>query len=284
QRARLIAELRAKIKELEAAQVGLARKERLERELELARDVQQSVLPHTFPQLHGYHFAARYQSARMVGGDFYDVIVLDGGEPVHGEPMGGASNCNRLGIVIADVSDKGIPAALYMALTRSLLLAEARRSPSPREVLINVNRLLLELGQPNMFVTIFYGVLDRATRRLTYARGGHDRPLVIRAGISTELGGRGTMLGLLGPELFQLSEEAITLQAGDRLILYTDGLMDVMAPDGKLFTREQLIALLQTHAALPPDDLCAAVFRDLAIYQGDADQYDDTTLLVVAVE
>jgi sigma-B regulation protein RsbU (phosphoserine phosphatase) len=88
----------------------------------------------------------------------------------------------------------------------------------------------------------------------------------------------------LGPELFRLSEESITLQPGDRLILYTDGLMDVMAPDGKLFTREQLIALLDTYAALPPDDLCAAVFRDLAAYQGDADQYDDTTLLVVAVE
>ena len=92
------------------------------------------------------------------------------------------------------------------------------------------------------------------------------------------------MLGLLGPEMFQLSEESITLHPGDRLILYTDGLMDVMAPDGQLFTRDQLIALLHTHAALPPDDLCAAVFHDLAAYQGDADQYDDTTLLVIAVE
>ncbi len=129
QRAQLIDQLREKIVQLEAAQAEIVAKERLEHELELARQVQQSVLPRTFPMLPGYTFAACNQPARQVGGDFYDIFTLD---------------TNRVGIVIADVSGKGMPAALYMALSRSLLLAEARREPSPRRVLLNVNRLLRE--------------------------------------------------------------------------------------------------------------------------------------------
>lgn len=269
QRARLIQQLRLKITQLEAAQAELAQKERVERELELAREVQQSVLPSTFPAVDGYSFAARYESARMVGGDFYDVIALDD---------------EHFGVVIADVSDKGIPAALYMALTRSLLLAEAHRALSPVEVLTNVNRLLLELGQPNMFVTVFYGIVNRRSRRLVYTRAGHDRPILARNGSLTELGGHGTMLGLLDPAMLGLSEEQLMLSPGDRLILYTDGVTDVLSADGTLFNRQQFIAMLRNHARHAPTDLCAAVFADLAAYQGDADQYDDTTLLVMAVE
>jgi len=145
QRAGLIEDLQDKISQLEAAQEGLAKKERLERELELAREVQQAVLPRTFPKIPGYYFAARNQPARQVGGDFYDVIDLGAG-------------C--FGVVIADVSDKGMPAAVYMALTRSVMVAEARRAASPMTVLQNVNELLRELGRARMFVTVFYGVID----------------------------------------------------------------------------------------------------------------------------
>jgi sigma-B regulation protein RsbU (phosphoserine phosphatase) len=269
QRAQLIEDLRAKIAALEAAQAGLAQKERMERELELARQVQQSVLPRSFPLVFGYQFAARNEPARRVGGDFYDVIALDD---------------DHFGVVIADVSDKGIPAALYMALTRSLLLAEARRGRSPVETLRSVNNLLRELGEPNMFVTVFYGVVERATRRLTYTRAGHDRPVVLRNGSYIELGGQGTMLGLLNTDLLRLSEERIALRPGDTLALFTDGLRDVQSPEGTLFSREQFIAMLRARAGLPPDAMIAAIFADLAAYQGSADQYDDTTLLVVAVE
>ena len=149
--------------ELQEAQAALVEAERLECELELARKLQQSILPHELPELPGFSFAARSRSARQVGGDFYDAISLDKG---------------RVGLIMADVSDKGMSAALYMALTRSLIYAEAKRNPSPREVLLTVNRLLLEMSQADMFVTVFYGVLDSVQGNLRYARAGHDRPLL----------------------------------------------------------------------------------------------------------
>jgi sigma-B regulation protein RsbU (phosphoserine phosphatase) len=107
---------------------------------------------------------------------------------------------------------------------------------------------------------------------------------VLRNGSFIELGGQGTMLGLLNTDLLRLSEERIALRPGDTLALFTDGLRDVQSPDGTLFSREQFIAMLRARAGLPPDAMIAAIFADLAAYQGSADQYDDTTLLVVAVE
>ncbi|UCC62837.1 MAG: SpoIIE family protein phosphatase [Anaerolineae bacterium] len=275
QRAGLIDELRQNIAQLQAAQAELVKKERLERELELARQVQQSVLPRIFPLMPGYAFAARNRPARQVGGDFYDVVLLD---------------AHHFGLVIADVSDKGMPAALYMALTRSLLLAEARRQASdaagprsPCAVLRDVHRVLLELGEPNMFVTVFYGVVDAPARRLIYARAGHDRPLLLRDGTVQSLGGTGIFLGFPDVGDLNLSEEQIELASGDRLVLYTDGLTDALAPDGRPFDLTRLTATLQSHAGLRPDEACAAVFADLAAYQGPAEQYDDMTMLIVDV-
>lgn len=269
QRAGLIEQLRDKIAQLEAAQAELVKKERMEHELELARQVQRSVVPVTYPEVQGYQFAARYEPARQVGGDFYDVIALDP---------------NHFGVAIADVSDKGMPAALYMALTRSLLRAEAHRERSPRAVLYNVNQLLQELGELKMFVTLFYGVIERASRRLAYARAGHDRPVLLRDGKTLELGGQGHPLGVFGQGLFQVSEEHLQLNPGDRLVLYTDGLTDVMDASGQRYDREQLLALLGAQAGLPPSRLCEAVFASLADFKGAAEQYDDMAALIVEVE
>src|SRR5262249_10313357 len=163
-----------------------------------------------------------------------------------------------------DVSDKGMPAALYMALTRSLLLAEARRERSPRAVLLSVNRLLRELGDPHMFVTVFYGTITLAARQLTYARAGHDYPLLLRDGDAIVLGGTGTVLGCFDD--IALSEEQIALEKGDILALYTDGLTDVLAPDGRRLELERLKGIFQSHAAHPPEAFCAATFADLAAY------------------
>jgi serine phosphatase RsbU (regulator of sigma subunit) len=269
QRAGLIEQLRAKIIQLEAAQAELARKERFERELELARQVQQSVLPRDFPDVRGIRFAARNQPARQVGGDFYDVVSLDQ---------------DRIFIAIADVSGKGMPAALYMALARSLLRAEVRRLHSPDILVASVNQLLIELGQPDMFVTIFCGVLDCARRRLTYTRAGHDPPLLLRDGAVQTLNGRGMALGVMAGGGFSCSQEQLQLQAGDRLILYTDGLVDVIAPDGRLFGRERFKRLVRGCAELPFQELCASVFSELVTYQHGADQYDDMTMLVLGIE
>lgn len=253
---------------MQAAQAELVKKERLERELEIARQVQTSMLPKSFPQVAGLRFAARYEPARYVGGDLYDVIALDG---------------DHVGIAIADVSDKGLPAALYMALTRSLLLAEASRSSSPSQVLDRINRLLIELSQLNMFVTIFYGVLELSTQRLTYSCAGHDHPWLLRDSQSIELGSEGAPLGILEAGDLHLSEEQVILRTSDRLVLYTDGLADVEAPDGSLYGRNQLRTFVQENATLPPDELCMVVFGELLAFQGGADQFDDMALLVVAV-
>ena len=267
QRARLVDDLRNKIDQLEAAQQELAKKERLERELELAHQVQQSMLPRRFPEIAGFRFLARNEPARRVGGDFYDVIQL---------------NEDRFGVAIADVSDKGLPAALYMALTRSLLRAEARRQSSPQVVLNNINQLLLELGDGKSFVTLFYGVVERASHHMRYSRAGHDRPFLLRSGTAQSLGGDGTPLGILQDD-FRLTQEEILLAPGDRLVLYTDGLTDVTNPEGELFNLDRLTALLESFAGQSLDGMSEALFASLVKFQGQAEQYDDMSLLVMEV-
>ncbi len=268
QRTRLIDELNASIARLRAAQAALVERERLAREMELAAEVQRSILPRVFPRVPGLCFAADARPAREVGGDFYDIFALD---------------ATTVGLVIGDVSGKGMAAALYMALTRSLLLAEARREPSPRAVLLNVNRLLREVGDPHMFVSVFYGVLDIPSRALTYARAGHDYPLLLRGERAELLKGTGLVLGILDVEVEQLAEQRTTLGAGDRLVLYTDGLTDVIDERGRRLELPGLLAILQRHRQAEPAELCAATFAALRAYQGEAEQFDDMTMVVVGV-
>lgn len=268
QRTSLIEELRAKITQLEAAQAELVIKERIEHELELAHQVQESMLPHRFPVVSGYTLAARYEPARQVGGDFYDMFVLDD---------------DHFGIVVADVADKGLPAALYMALTRSLLLAEARREHSPRATLQNVNTLLLELGELNGFVSVFYGVVECSSHRLIYTRAGHERPFLLRNGQIHKLGGEGTVLGIQESEFLNLSEEEQRLEPGDRIILYSDGLCDVMDESSDFLGLARLQAIFAAQADKSIETLCEAAFDILKAFRGQAEQFDDMTLLALEV-
>jgi sigma-B regulation protein RsbU (phosphoserine phosphatase) len=271
----MIADLRQKnrelaqaYRELQEAQAALVEKERLERELELAREMQQSILPDEFPQLPGFDGKARSRPARKVGGDFYDVILLDK---------------DRVGLVMADVSDKGMPAALFMALTHSLIRAEARRHPSPEQVVRNVNRLLLEMNRSGEFVTVFYGVLDVAHRTLCFVRAGHDRPLVYspHSGECRFLEGDGMLLGLFDP--VRLEEVCLELQPGDVLVLYTDGVTDAQSPDGQFFGKERLQQAVCAAGDKSAPELCDFVFRCVDQFQAGAEQYDDTALLVARV-
>lgn len=268
QRAGLIEELRHHIRQLEAAQEELVLKERMERELELAREVQQSVLPHTFPEVSGFDFAVRSQPARQVGGDFYDIFTLDE---------------NHFGILIADVSDKGMPAAVYMALARSLLLAEARRERSPKDVLLSVNRLLRELGEPSMFVSVFYAVVDAQAHKCTYTRAGHDRPLLVRGGELVRLKGHGAVLGTLGDDDLRLSEETVNLLSGDLLVLFTDGLPDAVDVNGTFYGLKRFEETLRIDEACTAKELCSGVFDAIATFQGQSEQFDDMTLVVLGV-
>jgi sigma-B regulation protein RsbU (phosphoserine phosphatase) len=269
QRAGLIEQLQEKILQLEAAQEELVKKERMEQELELARQVQQSVLPKSFPEFQGYQFAARNIPARQVSGDLYDVIQLDD---------------DHLGVMIADVSDKGMPAALYMALTRSLFRAEAGREHSPKKTLMSINQLLLELGEPNMFVSMFYGVIHSVTGKLVYSCAGHNRPFLIKGGHLQELGSEGTILGFFQSGELHLSEEEIDLASGDRLVLYTDGLTDILSPLGKPLELGMLKQILSSNSHLSAKNICTSVFQELIAFQGDTVQYDDMTMLVVEVQ
>lgn len=268
QRADLIANLRENIAQLEAAQRQIVQKERLERELELARTVQQNMLPHQFPLVAGVRFFAHNEPARQVGGDFYDVFLLD---------------TQRVGLVIADVSDKGMPAALFMALTRSLVRAEAQREPSPERVLRRVHHLLLELAEPTQFVTLFYGVLHLTTRNMQFVRAGHDYPLVVRENEVITLRGTGTMLGMLDDSEVILNEQEIALQSGDRLVLYTDGMTDAVNAAEEHFGRKRLEQAALASRSAPLEKMGDALFDAVAAHQGDAEPFDDMTLLLVGI-
>lgn len=269
QRADLIENLRDKIQQLEAAQIEIAKKERLERELELARQVQQNMLPRIFPLLPGVAFYARNEPARQVGGDFYDVFLLD---------------ADRVGIVIADVSDKGMPAALFMALTRSLVRAEAPREHSPEIVLRRVHRLLREVAEPTQFVTLFYGVLDLTARELTYVRAGHDYPLLVRGESFRLLDAPGTLLGMLDEDEIFLQEATVELARGDHLVLYTDGITDALNAEELEFGRGALAQIASAYSASPAQELGDALFDAVLQHQGNADAFDDMTLLVVEMK
>ena len=262
-------ELARAYRELQEAQAELLEKERLERELELARELQQSILPQAFPNFPGVGCAARSQPARQVGGDFYDVIPLREG---------------RVGLVMADVSDKGMSAALYMALTRSLIHAEARRRSSPRQVLLSTHRLLMEMSQAGMFVTVFYGVLDPARGTLRYARAGHDRPLLFSPSIGEcrFLAAAGMALGIV--EKVSLEEVRVDLRPGDLLVLYTDGITDANSPTGEFFGVERLREAVCAAGGLSPQNACDLVFEHVDRFQAEAVQYDDMALLAVKMD
>lgn len=256
-------------RELQEAQAALVEKERLERELELARELQQSILPREFPRLPGFSCAAHNRPARQVGGDFYDIVLLSKG---------------RVGLVMADVSDKGMSAALYMALSRSLIHAEAKRSSSPRQVLLRVHRLLLEMSQTDMFVTVFYGVLDPAQGTLRYARAGHDPPLLFTpdTGECCFLAAKGALLGLV--ERIDLEEVSVVLRPDDLLVLYTDGITDANSPAGEFFSVQRLRETVRAASGLSAQDLCDLIFERVGRFQAGAVQYDDMALLVVRAD
>jgi serine phosphatase RsbU (regulator of sigma subunit) len=262
-------ELRRAYADLQAAQTELVRSERVKRDLEVAAQVQRSILPAELPQLRGLSFAAHAQPAREIGGDFYDVFQLDE---------------QHLGVLIADVSDKSIHAAIFMAISRALFLSETRRTLSPRDVCIAVNHLLLDISSDdNMFVTVFYGVLHMDERRLTYVRAGHDKPMLMHAdGPIDTLEGEGRFLGMI--DGLYVEERIVNLRAGDRLIMYSDGVPDANNAARERYTKErlrQIVAPLHTARA---QELADAIFDDVLAFQGDAPQFDDITLLVAAID
>jgi serine phosphatase RsbU (regulator of sigma subunit) len=242
-------------------------RERIEQELRVARLIQQTLLPKTLPELPGYNVAAYYQPAREVGGDFYDFVDLEDG---------------RLGLVVGDVTDKGVPAALVMATTRTMLRAAAQRLFSPGEVLQRVNEVLVQDIPPNMFVTCLYAVLDPQSGRLLYANAGHDLPYRRRAGRSEgaeELRATGMPLGLMPGMGYE--EKEIVVEKGESVLFYSDGLVEAHDPRYEMFGFPRLQGLVGTHRS-GGSALISFLLSELTRFTGEGwEQEDDITLVTL---
>jgi serine phosphatase RsbU (regulator of sigma subunit) len=238
---------------------------RVEQELRVARSIQQASLPKELPTLENWQITPYYQPAREVGGDFYDLFELEDG---------------RVTVVMGDATGKGIPAALVVSATSSVLraVAHALGSSSPSEVLAQVNETLFARIPPNMFVTCFYATLDPKSGSLTYANAGHDLPYLHRNGDAEELRARGMPLGLMSGMGYE--EKETILNNGETALLYSDGLVEAHNPQGEMFGFPKLRALVAAHSA--ERALEDFLVEELYSFVGVGwEQEDDITLLTL---
>lgn len=253
--------------ELQIAQLELVKKEVLERELQIAAEVQRSLLPQQLPTYPNFDFSAHLQFARRAGGDFYDVMSLDE---------------EHIGIVLGDVADKGVHASLFMAVTRTLFLSESKRSLSPAVVTKNVQQGMLDMSANNdMFVMAFYGVLHRPSGELKYVIAGHQQPLVARADGSIEtLKGHGSFLGMF--EAIDVHEYHTVLASGDCLVLFSNGVTDAMSADGRQYGRQRLVQAIASVKNKSAETVAEAIINDISSWCADKALIDDLALLIVS--
>ncbi len=256
---------------LHTAQAAKLSQKALEHELSLATSIQGGLLPSELPEIPGLDLAAFYLSAKEVGGDYYDFLQVDD---------------HTIGMVVADVSGKGIPGSLVMTMTRSMLHMAARDNQSPQQTIIEVNNCLAPDMNPGMFVTMAYLVLDTRTREIRLVRAGHNAPLLYSArhGQVIDLHPKGIAIGLdrEGP-LFssQLETQKFTLQPGDILVLYTDGIVEGKDPSGNDFGDDRLHQLITETRELSAQEILNTILQDLQAHQKSAEQSDDITLMVL---
>ena len=252
--------------DLKAAQAQIIEKERLEHELKVAARIQVSILPQELPRVPGYAFGALMFPAREVGGDFYDVFTLDK---------------ERVGLVVGDVSDKGVPSAIFMARTHALIMSEAQHGGTPGAILRRVNTHLIKLGQSDQFVTVLLGILDCASGKLDFARAGHELPMLLDADgtVSTLPHTTGQAVGIF--EDLLLDENSTCLPPGGTFFLFTDGLTDCRDPQGQVFGHARVQKMLAGLIGMGGQQVCDALRDGLANYQSGAPQDDDVTMLAV---
>jgi serine phosphatase RsbU (regulator of sigma subunit) len=253
--------------ELQQAQAQLVDQERLEREMELARQIQRGILPAGLPQQTGFDFGALMLPARAVGGDFYDLIELGG---------------QRLGIVLGDVSDKGVPAALIMSMTHTLVRVEAGINPSPRRVVTNVNQHLLRFCRARMFVTLLYGILDCTTGSFHYVRAGHPPPVLCtgQAAPPHPLDiAPGQLLGILDEPIFD--EQQVLLTPGASLVIYSDGITEATNAQDQQLGEPGLVEHLAALAGASAQDTCTRLVEAVMSHTGPGLQQDDITLICI---
>jgi sigma-B regulation protein RsbU (phosphoserine phosphatase) len=239
----------------------------LQRELAIGRKMQLSLLPLHVPDIPGWQFATHYQSAWQVGGDFYDFIRLD-------------EEGQKMGLVIADVTGKGVPAALIMAMSRTLFRAESDKGQSAASIMQRVNEHILSDSRAPLFLSALYAILDLHLGSLCYSSAGHNPPLCLRAaeGLVEELPAPGYLLGAFRGVSF--TQQQITLAEGDALILYTDGVSEARNAERQFLGEERLQKAILSAANGSAEEIKSAILSAVADFTGPVPQADDLTLLV----
>lgn len=250
----------------------ISERERMAKELEIARSVQMSLLPKSNPRAEGYDIAGICIPALEVGGDYYDFVALGN---------------SKIGIAIGDVSGKGVPAAIYMTLTKGILQSHAEDNVSPKLVLSKVNSLMYRTIERNSFVSMFYAVLDQQQRTIRFARAGQC-PVILAQHANAEgsfLTPRGMALGLERGQVFDsvLEEQEVRLQAGEVLVFYTDGFTEAMNKREEEYGERRLVEAVARYRMKPAADLIRCVCEDVKAFTGDVTQHDDMTMVVVKV-
>src|SRR6266850_7277074 len=267
--ARAFNEITAKFR---AAQGNLVEQERLQKEMQVAQEIQQSLLPRNVPELEGYEIGALYRAAKEVGGDYYDFLHVDE---------------RTVGVVVADVSGKGVPGSLVMTMIRTALRMEARGNRSASDVMARMNTFVTEDMKKGMFVTMFYVVLDSVNRVVTYASAGHN-PMILYRGASDAtyfLKPKGIPVGINVPdeELFRktISVEKLTLHQDDMLVIYTDGITEAMNADRDQFGEGRLLSAIKRYGHMTSQEFADALNREIQEFTGGAPQNDDITLVAI---
>ncbi|HQN90363.1 MAG TPA: SpoIIE family protein phosphatase, partial [Methanoregulaceae archaeon] len=245
-----------------------AEKERIEKELEIAKVIQQSFLPETAPRLPGMELEGFNLPAAEVGGDFYDFIALDD---------------EQWGLVIADVSGKGVPAALFMALSRTLVRASTSHYHDPAESIREANLNIFLDSKTSMFVTLFYAVLDASRKVLTYVNAGHNPPMLFSSGTSgvTLLEAQGIALGVI--DTIDLESVTVPLHPGDVVVLYTDGVTEATNDRDEEYGVTRLSDIVMASRDLPAREIITTIVEDVIRFTGARPQFDDITLMILKV-
>jgi len=254
------------------AQVSVIEQQRLQKELQVAQEIQQMLLPSDFPQVKGYALASYYEAAKEVGGDLFDFVEVDE---------------DTLGICVADVAGKGVPGSLIMTMIRTALRLEARGNKNPAEVLAKVNRFVTDDMKRGMFVTMFYLVLDSRNRVIHYASAGHN-PMILYRGSTKQtyfLNPSGFPVGIQLPDisLFEerIEQDSIRLREDDLLVLYTDGITEAMNPKRELYREERFLDAIRRNAHIDVSDFINNIKEDIKSHTQNYPQNDDITFVAV---
>ncbi len=262
-------EMRVKFKE---AQANMVEQERMRKEMQVAQDIQHTLLPKNFPDIEGFDIATIYRAAKDVGGDYYDFVWIDE---------------KTLGIVVADVSGKGVPGSLVMTMIRTAIRLESRGTRSPVEILCNVNEFVTEDVRKGMFVTIYLVVIDTQQRKISFASAGHNPMILYRKDEDKTffLNPKGIPLGITLPEgvSFEdnLTSENVKLKRGDMLVMYTDGITEAMNPKKLQYGMPRFLEFIRDNSDLSPDEFAEKFQDDLNGFTQGAEQNDDITMVVI---